>query len=398
VKLFSVDDHIVEPRDVWSKRVPARYRDVAPHVVEEDGNEYWIVEGVRHPTLGLNAVAGKPVEQWDLEPTRFSDMIPGCYDPHERAKDMAREGIVASINFPSLPRFGGALFPGFQDKELAAVCVRAWNDFMFEEWCAAAPQLFVPMAIVALWDAELAVAEIERNLDRGLRAVALPEETSVLGLPSYYTEYWDPIWALCQEADIPVCMHIGSSGWKPYRPPESTGGLQIALGFVPTITHALGMMYSPVPRKFPDIKLVYSEGGIGWVPAALERADAKYRHTRYWSGDDDLLPSEVCARNMWFCVIDEPFGIRVRHDIGVDRILWECDYPHASCIWPNTQEIARALFENVPLDETEMMTFRTAEMLFKWDTVEPDELLAAGATSRSAQVADGGRAHRRPDR
>lgn len=364
--LFSVDDHIIEPADVWSKRVPARFRDRAPKIVEDGDREYWLVEGQRMPTVGLNAVAGKPQEEWTHDPVRFSDMIPGCYDAKARVADMRREGIAASINFPSLPRFGGALFPSFKDKTLAGVCVTAWNDFMIDEWCAAAPEMFVPMAIVQLWDPAQAVEEITRLLDRGLRAITIPEETSILGLPSYYDDYWDPIWRLCEETETVVCMHIGSSGWRAYTPPEANPSLNVALGFVPTITHALGMMYSPVPRKFPNIKIVYSEGGINWVPSALERADRMYKRHQSWSGTDDLLPSEVCRRNLWFCLIEEPFGLKVRHDIGVDRILWECDYPHSSCVWPNTQKIVDELFAELPDDEAEMIAHRNADAVFRW--------------------------------
>jgi predicted TIM-barrel fold metal-dependent hydrolase len=323
------------------------------------------------PTVGLNAVAGKPEEEWSFDPVRFSDMIPGCFDPGERVKDMRREGIVASVNFPTLPRFGGALFPGFKDKALADVCVRAWNDFMVEEWCATAPELFVPMIILQLWDPEAAVHELKRNLDRGVRAISIPEETSILGLPSYYDDYWDPIWTVCEEAGTAVCMHIGSSGWRPYTPPEANPSLMVALGFVPTITHALGMMYSPVPRKFPDIKIVYSEGGINWVPSALERADRMYKRHKSWSGTDDLLPSEVCRRNMWFCLIEEPYGLRVRHEIGIDRILWECDYPHSSCVWPDTQQIVDDLFASLPDDEAELIGYKTAERVFNWECRRP---------------------------
>jgi predicted TIM-barrel fold metal-dependent hydrolase len=364
--LFSADDHIVEPADVWSKRVPRKFLEDAPHVVDDGEMEFWVVEGTKMPTIGLNAVAGKPEEEWSFDPVRFSDMIPGCYDPTARAEDLRAEGVMASLNFPTLPRFGGALFPELKDRELADVCVQAWNDFMFDEWCAAAPEMFVPMAIVQLWDAGLAAKEIERNLGRGLRAISIPEETSLLGLPSYYDSSWDPIWDICEQSGTVVCMHIGSSGWRPYTPPEANPSLNVALGFVPTITHALGMMYGPVPRKFPNIKIVYSEGGINWVPGALERADRMYKRHKYWSGTDDVLPSDVCRRNMWFCLIEEPYGLRVRHDIGIDRILWECDYPHSSCVWPNTQKIVEELFADVPADEAEMITVRNAERLFNW--------------------------------
>ena len=198
-----------------------------------------------------------------------------------------------------------------------------------------------------------------------MRAITIPEETSNLGLPSYYTDFWDPIWSICEEAGMAVCMHIGSSGWRPYMPPEASPSLTVALGFVPTITHALGMMYGPVPRKFPDIKIVYSEGGhqLGAFRARARRPDVRSGISR-GAVTDDLLPSEVCRRNMWFCMIEEPYGLRVRHEIGIDRIMWECDYPHSSCVWPNTQKIVDELFGTIPDDEAELIAFRNAEHVF----------------------------------
>jgi predicted TIM-barrel fold metal-dependent hydrolase len=383
-KLFSVDDHIVEPPDVWSSRVPARYREAAPRIVDEDGEQVWVYEGKRHQFLGLNAVAGKPQEEWSREPCRFEDMIPGCYDPAARAEDLRRAGIMSSLSFPTLPRFGGALFVDFDDKVLADVCVRAWNDFMFD-WCSVAPEMFVPMCIIQLWDPEAAVKEIERNLARGVRAIAIPEETSNLGLPSYYTDFFDPVFALCQEAELPVCMHIASSGWKTYRPPESSAALGIALNMVQTMTHAVAMMYGPVCRKFPEIKIVYSEGGIGWVPVMLERADRQYKLHRYW-GDlsMDMLPSEICQRNMWFCMIDEPYGLENRHKIGIDRIFWECDYPHANCTWPGAQETVEELFADVPEEEASKILYGNAEQVFKWKVPDVEvDLRAAPERGRA---------------
>jgi predicted TIM-barrel fold metal-dependent hydrolase len=383
VKLFSVDDHLVEPADLWQKRVPKRLRDAAPKVLEDEkGREYWTYEGTRHRDLALNAVVGKPREEWDREPLRFSEMRPGCYDPVARAADFLSEEITSSISFPTLPRFGGALFPGFKDKELADACVKAWNDFVFEEWCAAAPEMYVPMTIVQLWDAKAAAKEIERNLARGVRAIAIPEETSHLGLPSYWDASWDPVWGICEEAGIPVCMHIASSGWQPHTPPEASDDLLIALGFVPTITHAVGMAFGPVPRKFPDIKLVYSEGGIGWVPVTLERADSRYELHRSWSGADDLSPSEVFQRNMWFCMMpDEHYGLRNRHEIGIDKIFWEIDYPHANCTWPGTQAMVVEMFKGVSEADQRAIAYENAERVFNWHCPEPSEVHVAGSAS-----------------
>ena len=175
--LFSVDDHVIEHATVWTDRLPTKLHEAGPHVVEEDGREFWVYEGTRNVTMGLNAVAGKPQEEWDMEPTRFSDMIPGCYDPDERAKDMLADGIRASLCFPTLPRFGGVLFNEFKDKALADLCVRAYNDFMIDEWCASVPGLFVPMIIGQLWDPELCAAEIRRCAEKGNRAISFPENT-----------------------------------------------------------------------------------------------------------------------------------------------------------------------------------------------------------------------------
>ena len=377
-KLFSVDDHICEPADAWSSRVPARFKDRAPHIVREGKQELWVYEDVRNPTTGLNAVAGKPMDEWETDPINFEDMIPGCYDPAERAKDLAREGIMSSVAFPTLPRFGGALFPSFKDKELADVCVQGWNNFMFD-WCSVAPRMFVPMSLIQLWDVDLAVKETKRCLDLGVRAVCIPEEVSVLGLPSYFSGYYDPFFALCQEADLPICMHIGSSGWQPFTPAEAPKTLSIAISFVATQTHAVGMMYGNVCRKFPDLKIVYSEGGIGWVPAAVERADRMYKRHRGWDGSidaSDLLPSEICKRNMWFCMIDEEFGLAHRDIIGVDRIFWECDYPHSSCIWPGTQKIVDDLFDGVSEDDFRKISYENANKIFKWDCPDPSEFPA----------------------
>lgn len=139
-KLFSFDDQIIEPADVWSSRMPAKFLERAPRVVEQDGREFWVYEDERGLTMGLNAVAGLPREQWNSVPARFTDMIPGCYDPKARSKDLLSQGVLASVNFPTPPRFGGALFAGFKDKELASACVRAWNDFIIDEWCAGGPR------------------------------------------------------------------------------------------------------------------------------------------------------------------------------------------------------------------------------------------------------------------
>jgi predicted TIM-barrel fold metal-dependent hydrolase len=366
-KFFSVDDHIIEPADVWTKRVPAKYRDLAPHVEDDGERQWWAFEDQRITTMGTNAVVGKPREEWSVEPIRFDDMRTACYDPELRAKDLRSQGIYASVNFPTLPRFGGALFPFFKDKELADHCVRAWNDFVLDEWCAADPDMFVPMVICQLWDPKLAHEEIKRCLDKGAKALCFVENPQPLGLPSLHDPngHWDPVFGLAEEADLPVCMHIGSSGSSSLPDPATPMIVTFAsITFSCAAQSTINMMMSPIPRRFPNIKLVWSEGGIGWVPSAMERADRQYeRHL--WSHDrNDVMPSEVCLRNMWFCMIEEPIGLKYRHDFRVDHILWESDYPHADTPFPTTQENAAVVFRDVPADEVEMITHSNAEELF----------------------------------
>ncbi|MGE0308962.1 MAG: amidohydrolase family protein [Acidimicrobiia bacterium] len=365
-KLFSVDDHIVEPPNVWADRMPAKYREAAPHVVEEHGRQSWVYEDQRVLTMGLNAVVGKPQSEWGNEPLRYDDMIPGCYDPNQRAIDMRANGIVASVNFPTLPRFGGARFLDFADKQLADLCVKAWNDFVLDEWCPAAPEMFVPMVICQLWDPELAAAEVRRCAELGARALCFVENPAPLGLPSVHTDVWDPLWTACQETGLPICMHIASSGGSVVGETDEPGIVQIAAAFTKAAHSTVNLLLSPVLTKFPDLKMVWSEGGIGWVPAALERADRQFLRHQGWTHLDGPLPSELCHRNMWFCMIEEPIGLTFREHVGVDRILWECDYPHADSTWPDSQQIAKDLFGDLSDDEVERISHGNAAALFNW--------------------------------
>jgi predicted TIM-barrel fold metal-dependent hydrolase len=380
--LFSADDHIIEPPTVWSDRVPARLRDVAPHVVEDDGVEYWAYESTRGTTMGLNAVAGKPHNVISPDPVRYSEMIPGCYDPVERARDMLADGILASVLFPTLPRFAGTLFLSFKDKDLAHLCVQAYNDYVIDEWCPAGPPgLFVPTIISTLWDPVLAAAEIHRCADKGARALSFPENTVPLGLPSYWDEHWNPVWQACQDRDIVLCLHIGTSGETPKPTPEAPAMLAYSLLQVGSIMSSVNLMMSPVCRSYPGIKFVFSEGGIGWLPNALERADRMWERHKYYSHLDDLLPSQVFRRNMYLCMIEEPVCLRYRYDIGVDRILWECDYPHTDTVWPESQRIANEVFDaaGVPDDEIAAISHGNAERVFNWKIASPE--LAFGGTA-----------------
>ena len=373
LRLFSADDHIIEPAGVWQDRVPAKYRDAAPKVIEDDGREFWTYEDTRGETMGLNAVVGRPKDELNLDPIRFSEMRTACYDPKLRAEDMLADGIVGSVLFPTLPRFAGTLFIEFKDKQLAEICVRAYNDFVIDEWCPGGPPgLFVPTIICPLWDPDLAAKEIHRCADRGAKALSFPENTVQLGLPSYWDEHWDPVWRACEERSIPLCLHIGTSGSIPTPSPDAPPLLSFALLQTGAIESSVNLMMSPVCRKFPGLKFVFSEGGIGWVPNTLERADRMWERHKGYSGLDDTLPSEIFRQNMYLCMIEEPTCLAYRDDIGVDKIMWECDYPHTDTVWPESQQTTMDVFEaaNCTPEEIELISHKNAERVFDWTCAE----------------------------
>lgn len=323
-----------------------------------------------------------------MEPARFSDMIPGCYDPKERATDMLSQGILASVNFPTLPRFGGMLFNSFKDKELADVCVKAWNDFILDEWCPGGPEgLFVPMVICQVWDPQLAADELRRCAERGARALSFVENPVPEGLPGFHSDHWDPLWAAAEELDLPVCLHIGSSGYIPMPDPSARFSSAITLANIAGMMSMVNLLLSPVCEKFPEIKIVFSEAGIGWVPTVLERADRQIDRHQYWAGrSNDMKPSDVFRRNMYVCMVEEPVGLSMYELIGPDRIFSETDYPHSDTTYPHTQKAYEEIFQGIPEDVIEMVSHGNAERVFNWTMADESLLTSPDVSSWRAEL------------
>jgi predicted TIM-barrel fold metal-dependent hydrolase len=376
MQLISVDDHLVEPPHVWQDRLPARYLADGPKIVEEEVEgggppaHVWYYEGRRYPQIGLNAVAGKRPEEFGTEPLRYSDMLPGCYDPEARVIDMDLDGVQAAICYPSFPGFAGKVFLQGNDRELGALCVRAFNDFMIDEWCAAAPERFIPVVMLPLWDVQACVAELHRTVAKGAKAITFSENPVPLGLPSFHTDHWDPLFAAAEEAGIPLCMHFGTSGQAPTTAPDAPFAVTITLFGCNSMFAAADLMFSPVFHRHPRLKVALAEGGVGWVPYLLERADYVWdRHRYYQNVNQDMKPSDIFRRNIWGCFIDDVHGLRSRDVIGVDRITWECDYPHSDSNWPNSRKRAVEVFADVPDDEVHRIVEWNSRELFSFPRV-----------------------------
>jgi predicted TIM-barrel fold metal-dependent hydrolase len=385
MRLISTDDHVIEHPRVWLDRLPAGDRDAGPRIVDAargpggvpptgaaraatDSAQIWVYEGRRYPQMALNAVAGRRREEFGLEPTRYDEILPGCYDPVARLADMDADGIGAQLCFPSFPKFAGTVFLQAEDKALALRCVQAWNDFMIDEWCATAPDRFIPVAILPLWDPQLAVREAERVAAKGARTISFPENPVPLGLPSFHTNHWDPVFAVAQEAEMPLSMHFGSSGKAPFTAEDAPFAVGISLFGCNSMYTTADLLFSPVFHNFPSLKVALSEGGIGWIPYMLERIDYTWERHKYYTGvNQDVRPSELFRRHIWGCFIDDEFGIANRHWIGVDRITWECDYPHSDSNWPHARKRAAGTLADVPDDEVHQMVELNARKLFRFD-------------------------------
>ena len=370
--IISVDDHVVEPRHLFDGRVPAALADRAPYVKETSkGHEIWVFDGQAYPQVGLNAVAGRSKDSEPMEPVRFDQMRKGCWDPTARIEDMDLGGIAASVNFPSqITGFCGAVYSGCSDAELGTACVRAWNDWIFEEWVTPHPERFIPLGITFFADPQVAAAEIRRNAARGFTAVSLPEQPQKLGYPSLHSGWWDPVVEACVQTDTVVCLHVGSSG---------IAGPELALDgpmveYTATLFSSLSLaacadwLWSGYPVRYPGLKVVMAEGGLGWVPMLADRLDyiveVSGHGRRAWMSSE-LSPTEVLLRNFWFCSLDDPSIWPIRDRIGVGHILVEVDYPHADSTWPDTPSFLADRLAALTDDEVAAVTHLNAAALFR---------------------------------
>lgn len=365
IPLISVDDHVIEHENVWQDRLPAAMKAAGPKIERDDqGRELWVYEGVANPTIGLNAVAGKKREDFGMEPTNFADMIPGCYDVAERVKDMDVDGVQRQLCFPSFPGFAGRTFFNSKDKDLGLACVQAWNDFMTDEWCGYAPDRFIPLIIVPMWDPALCAQEIYRMAAKGAKAITFTENPVESGLPSYHSDHWDPMLAAAEETGMPLCLHFGSGG-APTFSPDAPFAVAISLFGLNSMTVTAELLFSQVFVKFPQLKVALSEGGIGWMPYMLERIDATWERHRFYQGlDTHQRPSELFADHIFGCFITDEAGLEQRHRIGIEQLTWECDYPHSDSNWPNSRKVMTEAFRNIPDDEVALIASGNATRIY----------------------------------
>ncbi|MFL6204576.1 MAG: amidohydrolase family protein [Acidimicrobiales bacterium] len=372
-RIVSVDDHLIEPPDLFEGRMPAAMADRAPRIVTgDDGRQVWTYEGNIYPNIGLNAVVGRPKDEWSMAPADFDEMRRGCWDIHARVADMDLAGIGASVCFPSLiAGFCGSVFSQSKDPELGQACVAAWNDWHHEVWAGTYPGRIIPTQITWLHDPHLAADIVRANAARGFRALSFAEMPAKLGVPSLHTGHWDPLLAACEDTDTVVCLHTGSSSWIPMPSDDPPFEMLPTLFSVNAYVAAADWLWSGVCTRFPGLKIAMSEGGVGWVNMLADRVDYVLDHSGSgkeggaWT--DERRPSEVLGQQFWFCSIDDPSTLPgVLDRFGPDHVLLEVDYPHADSTWPDTQTFVHETIGHLSPDVIEKITHTNAEELFRW--------------------------------
>jgi predicted TIM-barrel fold metal-dependent hydrolase len=368
--MVSVDDHIVEPPTMFDNHLTVEQKAFAPRMErDEEGKDFWIYEGMRLPQVGLNAVAGRVPEEFGCEPSSLDQMRLATYDVNARVDDMNVNGILGSMNFGSFVGFEGATFLGVKDKNRALTVLQAYNDWHIDEWCGSHPGRFIPLAILPLWDVQAMVAEVKRVRAKGCHAVSFSDNPSAKGLPSIHLDYWEPFWAACADNEMVICNHIGTGNAPPHPSMESPIDAWIIGMPISISISAADWLHLAALQRHPNLKIALSEGGVGWIPYFLERADFTYGHHKAWTNADfgSKLPSEVFHEHFYTCFIDDKFGVHNRHAVGIDTMMYECDYPHSDSLWPHAPEALFESMKNVPDAEVDKMTHLNAMKAFYFD-------------------------------
>jgi len=366
-KIISVDDHVVEPAHLWQTWLPEKFKERGPrserrgigtmrHIgggtyeqtFDPDGPkaDCWIYEDLVYINKRHVASVGFDRDDMTMSPITYDEMRKGCWDPKARLEDMDVNWVEASLCFPTFPRFCGQTFTEAKDKELSLACVKAYNDWMVDEWCGDSNGRLIPLTIIPLWDPQLAADEVRRNAARGVRAVCFSEIPPHLGLPSIHSGLWDPFFQACEETMTVVNMHIGSSSKMPATSADAPVAVAATLSFNNAMASLTDFLFSGVLVRFPTLRLAYSEGQIGWLPYVLERADAVWEDHRAWGGVAELVPeppSTYFHRQVWGCFFKDFHGLRSLDVIGEDRVTFETDYPHTDSTWPDSKLIAEKM-------------------------------------------------------
>lgn len=389
--LVSVDDHLLEPADLFSRHMSEANRSRAPRLSAANGKHVWHFEGKAYPTIGLNAVVGRPKNEYGVEPASYTDMRKGCWDVRARIDDMNANGVLGSLCFPSFLGYAGGTFLNVSDRQLALDALRAYNDWHIHDWAGAAPGRFIPLAMLPLWDIGATVAEVKRVNALGVHAISFPDNPTMTRLPSIHTDYWDPLWKACADLGVIICCHIGTGVKAPHASAETPIDAWIITMPIAIANSAADWLHARMFSKYPSLKMMLSEGGIGWIPYFMERADYTHQQHGAWTHADfgGLKPSEHFRKHIITCFVDDQFGARNLDAVGEDLVMWECDYPHADTSWPESPDVLWKSIRHLPPSTIDKVTHLNAMRELHYDpfsVLEREQCTVGALRSQASHI------------
>ena len=377
LKIIDTDSHWSEPYDLWTSRAPAKYRDRVPRMATIDGKCRWWFDDAIPIGLPIASSVVDPAGE-KVTGTVFFDfdnemVHRASYDAEARVEMLDQLGLEAQIMYPNVAGFGNQNFLKSPDDALRLISVEIYNDAL-AEFQEASNQRVFGMALLPWWDLDAAVREIERCHANGLRGIVTCSNPEEAGLPDMATPHWDPIWQVCSDLAMPVNFHIGSSKgnldfygkapWPSFGPERrlAVGSANLFMGNARVVGN---MIYSGVPERFPDLKIVSVESGVGWLPFFLEVLDHQMAETAPNElAELSMLPSDYFRRQFYGCFWFERSTVRPTLEyVGAQSLMFETDFPHPTCLYPrDDHDLAQAL-EGIPHDDVErIMSLNAAEL------------------------------------
>jgi uncharacterized protein len=369
--LISADDHVQEYPEVWMSRLStARWGDRVPHVeAQPDGSECWVIDGRRFPLAGTTT-AGAGLEDRSQTPQRWTDVPDAYANANARLDAMDRDGVDYSVLYPTAAGVAGESLAHIADPELRIACIQAYNDWLIEEWAAVSPR-FVPQCLVPLTSVEAAIAEAARAIGRGHRGVIFPSIPTELGpVPHVNDAAWDAFWSVLEQADVPLCFHAGAPGPIQIPPderlsPRLEGAFRAITRPASHIPVMVNFLLSKILLRHPKLRVVFAESALGWVAYLLEFTDHQFREDRVDREGYELNPSAMFRRQCYVTGWYDQTGIRTRHHIGVDNIMWSTNYPLTTSTWPDSKQFVERSLGGVADDERRRMLWANAAELYK---------------------------------
>lgn len=361
-RIISADSHVSEPPNLWLERMDRKFRERAPRIERFGDSDCFVYEGQAAPQpIGLGVMAGKKPEEFKAMGVKMEDVRSGGWDPAARVEDQKIDGVDAEVVYPTL---GMGLYV-MPDVELKAAALRAYNDWL-AEYCAHAPSRLVGAALLPVDDIAVAVAELRRMRDQGLRGALIPA-TAPEGRP-YNDPSWDPLWAAASELDVPLSLHIGSGKKFAIRPGQGAAEIMITMEPMSMQEPVATFIWGAVFERFPKLRIVSVESGVGWLGYLLERMDHVYRKHRFWTQSAlKKPPSEYFYDHVYATFQEDKVGMKIALDVGAHNLMWANDYPHTDTTWPESRRVIDDHFRGFPSEARDLIVGGNAARIYRLD-------------------------------